>query len=94
MRSGEVRRSRRKFLVKHELVGLEVQVVAADDPTLRGRRGRVVDETRNTLVLEASGRELTIPKAGSVFQFELEEAVRLPGDRLLYRPEDRVKKAR
>jgi ribonuclease P protein subunit POP4 len=80
--------------VKHELIGLEVRVADASDPSHRGLRGRVVDETRNTLVLDVGGRELTIPKRGSVFLFQLDEEVLIEGNRLLYRPEDRVKKAR
>ncbi len=92
-RSGNVASSRRRLLAKHELIGLEAVVVEATDPTHRGLEGRVVDETRNTLVLEASSRELIIPKKGSVFLFRMEEDVTIPGVRLLYRPEDRVKKA-
>ncbi len=80
-------------MVKHELIGLEAQVVEATDRSQVGIEGRVVDETRNTLVLKASGREFIIPKKGSVFLFRLEEEIRIPGDRLRHRPEDRVKKA-
>lgn len=80
--------------MKHELIGLEVSVVDATDPSQRGVKGHVVDETRNTLVLETSDRELVIPKAGSLFSFQVGREVRVEGDRLLHRPEDRVKKAR
>jgi ribonuclease P protein subunit POP4 len=80
--------------VKHELIGLDVRVVEATDPGHRGLQGRVVDETRNTLVIEVAGRELRIPKKGSVFLFQLDEEVLIEGNRLLYRPEDRVKKGR
>lgn len=87
--------SRRRFLPKHELIGLRVEVADAPDPSHRGRSGRVVDETQNLLVVEAEGRELRIPKEGATFRFLLEgDAVVLRGERLLHRPEDRVKKAR
>ncbi len=94
MRSDDVKGSRRNFLVKHELIGLEARVVEATDPGHLGLEGKVVDETRNTLVLEVSGRELTIPKEGSAFLFRLEEDVLIQGSRLLYKPEDRIKRAR
>ncbi len=94
MRSGDVGRSRRRFLVKHELIGLKAKVVEAADPSHRGLEGRVVDETRNTLRIEVDTRELTIPKKGSVFAFLVGEEVLIQGERLLYRPEDRTKKAR
>lgn len=80
--------------MKHELIGLDVKVAEATDPSQRGLQGRVVDETRNTLLIEVGGREFRIPKKGSVFVFHLDEDVLIEGDRLLYRPEDRVKKAR
>lgn len=94
MRSHEVERSRRRFLAKHELIGLAVRVEEASDPSQRGREGRVVDETLKTLVLEAHGKELRIPKKGATFRFLLDGDVVVRGERLLYRPEDRVKKAR
>ncbi len=68
-------------------------MIEATDPSHLGLEGRVVDETRNTLLLEVSGRELVIPKRGSVFVFRMEEDVRIAGDRLRHRPEDRVKRA-
>ncbi|MEE9164098.1 MAG: ribonuclease P protein subunit [Thermoplasmata archaeon] len=85
---------RRKDLVKHELIGLDVEVVEATDPSQRGVAGRVVDETYNTFLLESNGTEVRIPKAGNTFRFALGEGVIVSGDRLRYRPEDRVKKTR
>lgn len=94
MRSGDVTHSRQKRLAQHELIGLHAEVVDATDPNQRGLRGRVVDETYHTLVLEREGREVVIPKGGSAFLFQVEgEDVTVAGDRLRHRPEDRVKKA-
>jgi ribonuclease P protein subunit POP4 len=81
-------------LRKHELIGLDVEVVAATDPTQERLRGRIVDETRNTLVLEVRGDEKRIPKRGSRFRFEIQGGVEVDGDEIRFRPEDRVKKAR
>ncbi len=81
-------------LRKHELIGLEVSIVSAKDPSLVGVRGQVVDETRNLLVVESSGREKKIPKEGSRFRFEVQGGVELDGTEILFRPEDRVKKGR
>ncbi|MFQ5908053.1 MAG: ribonuclease P protein component 1 [Thermoplasmata archaeon] len=84
----------RKDLVKHELIGLDVEVVDATDPNQRGVEGRVVDETHNTLLLDVGGREVRIPKGGTTFRFAVGDGETVLGDRLRYRPEDRVKKAR
>jgi ribonuclease P protein subunit POP4 len=81
-------------LRKHELIGLEVEVLQATDPSQAHVRGRVVDETRNTLVLEIHGDEKRIPKHGSRFRFEIQGGLELDGEEIRFRPEDRVKKAR
>jgi ribonuclease P protein subunit POP4 len=81
-------------LRKHELIGLDVEVVMATDPTQERLRGRIVDETRNTLVLEVRGDEKRIPKSGSRFRFDIQGGVEVDGDEIRFRPEDRVKKAR
>jgi ribonuclease P protein subunit POP4 len=79
---------------KHELIGLQVAVLRSPDPSLVGVRGLVVDETRNTLVVEAAGREKRVPKEGTRFRFEVQGGVEVDGDEILFRPEDRTKKAR
>lgn len=87
-----MRRTRRN-LRYHELIGLEVVVREHIDPTLRGLSGRVVDETRNTIVVEsAEGRERIVPKHGGVFVFKLgaRESVELAGASIEGRPEDRL----
>jgi ribonuclease P protein subunit POP4 len=81
-------------LRKHELIGLDVEVVNATDPSQEHLRGRVVDETRNTLVLDIHGDEKRIPKHGSRFRFEVQGGFEVDGEDIRFRPEDRVKKAR
>jgi ribonuclease P protein subunit POP4 len=81
-------------LRKHELIGLQVQVLRATDPGQVRMSGRVVDETRNLLVIEAGGIEKRIPKQGARFRFEIQGGIEVEGDEIRFRPEDRVKKAR
>lgn len=81
-------------LRKHELIGLRVEVLNASDPSQARIRGLVVDETRNTLVVEIEGAEKRIPKQGSRFRFDIQGGVEVDGDEIRFRPEDRVKKAR
>jgi len=81
-------------LRKHELIGLQVEVVTATDPSQTHLRGLVVDETRNTIVVEVRGEEKRIPKHGSRFRFEVQGGMELDGEEIQFRPEDRVKKAR
>ena len=79
---------------KHELIGLQVAILQSPDPSLVGVRGLVVDETRNTIVVEAAGREKRVPKQGARFRFDVEGGVEVDGDEIMFRPEDRTKKAR
>ncbi len=81
-------------LRKHELIGLQVRVVNATDPGQRELSGRVVDETRNMLVVEVGGVDKRIPKQGSRFRFDVQGGLEIEGDEIRFRPEDRVKKAR
>lgn len=78
----------------HEFIGLQLTVTAASDPTLKGLVGIIRDETRNTLRVEARGKILTLPKAGTIFNLTLDngEILTVPGNEVKYRPEDRVKK--
>lgn len=79
---------------KHELIGLPIIVTGAPDPSLVGLRGVVVDETRNTLRVETPRGERIVPKQGATFTFEIEGGLVVAGDDLLFRPEDRIKRAR
>ena len=81
-------------LRKGELIGLGVVVTRSPDPSLVGLRGVVVDETRNTVRVETPKGEKTVPKHGTTFAFQVQGGLRVDGDDLLYRPEDRIKKAR
>ena len=73
-----------------------MSVVASSDPGLLGVSGEVLDETMRTLVLRVQdGRRLVVPKAAVTLRFLLDgEETTLEGASILFRPEDRVKKAR
>ncbi|MEM5829622.1 MAG: ribonuclease P protein subunit [Candidatus Aenigmatarchaeota archaeon] len=84
-----------KNLVRHELIGLEVKIAKSTDPTQKGLKGKIIDETYKTFKIETEeGREKIIPKANSVFIFTLPsgEKVEVEGKILVARPEDRIKK--
>lgn len=71
-------------------------MLAAHDPTHVGLKGVLVDETLNTLVLRSSdGTTRRIAKAHALFAITTEDGpVAVPGDRIRFRPEDRIKKVR
>ncbi len=81
-------------LVRHELIGLEVLVEKSANKALENLNGTVVDETRQMLTIKTSGGEKRIPKDVCVFIFKLPDGkkVRIEGQILVSRPEDRIKK--
>jgi ribonuclease P protein subunit POP4 len=81
-------------IVRHELVGLAVEVVESSNPSQKGIRGEVSDESRNMLTIETEQGPRSVAKGDCVFVFTLPggERVRVKGALLVARPEDRVKK--
>lgn len=81
-------------LPRHELIGLHVQVDESTDPGLVALFGRVVDETRNTLLLETKRGMKRIPKACTSLIFTLPDGqrVRVAGSVLVSQPENRISK--
>jgi ribonuclease P protein subunit POP4 len=80
-------------LVRHELIGLEAKIVKSTNRQIIGLKGRVVDETRNTLTVRSGGRDLKIPKNIVQIRFYLPggEMVDVDGEIIQARPEERVK---
>ena len=58
-------------LARHELIGLEVQVALSSNPSQTGLKALVVDETRNTLLLETESKVLRLAKKGTNLVFTL-----------------------
>ncbi len=79
--------------MRMELIGLEAQVLG--DGPYAGIAGIVVDETRNTFLIEGEGRERMVPKKGVEFQFvHRGQSAVIRGSEIMHRPEDRIKKIR
>lgn len=87
MKEGDFRR--------REFIGLEVEVLDSTCASFIGLKGKVVDETRNTLKVDAGGSEKVVPKDCCEFLFrEGTGAHRVSGKDIRFRPEDRIKKVR
>jgi ribonuclease P protein subunit POP4 len=79
-------------VLRHELIGLDVLVSGAANPTHRGITGLIVDETKNLLVIETSRGIKRIPKSHSMFQLPLPggELVEIDGSVIVLAPEKRI----
>ena len=83
-----------KNIVLHELIGLKVEVVKSLDAYQKGIKGKVVDETRNTLlVFTDEGRRKRVLKNISTFKFIAgKNRFIVPGEEIRFRPFERTEK--
>ena len=79
-------------VLRHELIGLDVLVARASNPGHIGVSGRIIDETKNTLVILTGRGETRIPKRFSVFRIRLPDGttVDIDGSSLETQPERRI----
>jgi len=82
-------------IFRHELIGLPVEVAESSHKGFEGIKGKVVDETKNTIKIEDdNGNEKIIPKKEVTLHFKLSDGskVEIDGKIIAIRPEDRIKK--
>lgn len=81
-------------IMRHEFIGLHVEVKDSSNQKLVGLEGTVVDETRDMITIETEDGEKDIQKDITEFIFTLPsgEKVAIDGEVINYRPEDRIKK--
>jgi ribonuclease P protein subunit POP4 len=80
-------------LVRHEIIGLHVHIIEAKNPSIKGIEGRIVDETKNTITIETSKGVKRIIKKDVTLDIRTKNgSVKLSGEDLLGRPEERIKK--
>ena len=70
-------------------IGRSMTITSSTDPTLTGRTGIVVDETRNTVALLEGDQQLVLNKASITFTVDGSDAV-IQGAMVGQRPEDRI----
>lgn len=80
-------------VIRHELIGLEAEIVKAKNPSLVGIKGKIIDETRNTITIRQEKKMKRILKEQAVFNIKVENRIiQLDGKLLVGRPEERIKK--
>ena len=82
-------------IIKDELMGRNVTIKECTDPNWINKSGKIIDETKNTFLIEIENQHKRIAKNTAIFEFEYDmKKTIVEGSRLIYRPEDRIKKAR
>ena len=75
-------------------IGLNAKVTKSSNPEYIGTQGKVIDETRNTLIILHDKKEKMIIKDVAVFHFTLPDGtvVEIDGRSIVGQSENRVKK--
>jgi ribonuclease P protein subunit POP4 len=82
-------------ILRDELIGRLVTIIECTDPSWVNQTGRIIDETKETFLIETHQKQKRIAKKTATFAFEYHgKRTIVNGSRLAFRPEERIKKAR
>lgn len=77
-------------LVRHELIGLDVQLVDGSNPQIIGKNGTIINETRSMFTLKTKNGIRNVPKNLNSWKFKIDEGVTVDGKLLTKRPFERL----
>jgi ribonuclease P protein subunit POP4 len=88
------RSTKTKDIPRLEFIGLNIEIIDSKNPTLKGLKGKIVDETKNIFIIEnEDGEQKKIIKNQVEFRtIYKEKAYIIKGEILKGRPEERLKK--
>ena len=79
---------------KQPLIGLNATIIDSSHYGYIGITGTIIDETRNSLIIQSKGKRKTIIKKVAIFHFNMLDGtiLEIDGKKILGRPEERIKK--
>ncbi len=82
-----------KDLARHELIGLEVEVINPKNSSLKGIKGKIIEETKNTLRIKTNNKIKMIQKNQVKLKIDFrKKEIIIDGSLFIGKPEDRIKK--
>lgn len=76
-----------------EFIGLEIKIIDSENEILKNKKGKIVDETKNTFIIESDGVRKSLLKFQIKFQFTFKGTKYIiDGKKICFRPEERIKK--
>ena len=82
----------KKDLMRHEFIGLEMNIIDAKNSSLKGMKGKIIDETKNTFTIKNHTMKKII-KGQVIFTVKIKhQTFTFEGATLLDKSEDRLKK--
>jgi ribonuclease P protein subunit POP4 len=81
-------------IVQQEFIGLNAKVVKSSQPGNVGIKGKMLDETRNTITILHKNKKKIVIKNTAVFNLTMADGtiVEIDGKTIVGRPENRIKK--
>ena len=81
----------RDTIARHELIGLDTQVVESSNLQLVGLNGRVINETKSMITINTKKGKKMIPKLTSNLKFFIKgESILVKGSSIVKRPFERI----
>jgi ribonuclease P protein subunit POP4 len=82
-----------KNILRHELIGLDCEIVESKNMSQVGTSGKIIDETLKTILIQTKNDRKRIQKSDTTFRLKIDrQKADVKGSFLLSRPEDRIKK--
>lgn len=83
-----------KNIVINELIGLKTKVVKSLDKEQQGITGTVIDETKNTLVVETiEGKKSIIKRISTFIFYSGRNSFTVKGEEINFRPHERIERS-
>lgn len=82
-----------KNVTKYELIGLDIKIVRSKNKDLLGLKGRIIDETKNMLIIQSNNQIKKIIKDQITLELKMNnKLMQIDGKLLVGRSEERIKK--
>ncbi|RMF55299.1 ribonuclease P protein subunit [Candidatus Woesearchaeota archaeon] len=82
-----------KDVQRKELIGREIEVICSTNKDNVGIIGKIIDETKHTIIVKKDNAKKTIIKKNVTLRIKMnDKKIVVKGKALVGRPEDRIKK--
>ena len=81
-----------KDIIRYELIGLTAEVTDSKNKSNIDIKGKIIDETKHTIVIEHKGKQKRLFKNNIAFKLKINnQTTIIKGELLLGKPKERIK---
>jgi ribonuclease P protein subunit POP4 len=82
-----------KDVLKMEFIGFDIEIVDSKNSSLIGKKGKIIDETKNTFVIQDNDKKVSLLKNQIQFTIKIDnKKLLIDGKLICFRSEERIKK--